>query len=73
MSRPTVVFADEPTGNLDSQTSGEVLDLLRYSVDACGQTTVMMTHDARAAAIADPILFLADGLVVKGHGPRERP
>jgi putative ABC transport system ATP-binding protein len=65
VSRPTVVFADEPTGNLDSKTSGEILDLLRDSVDTLGQTTVMVTHDARAAAIADRILFLADGLIVR--------
>jgi putative ABC transport system ATP-binding protein len=65
VSRPTVVFADEPTGNLDSATSGEILHLMRDSVDTFGQTTVMVTHDARAAAIADRILFLADGLIVK--------
>ena len=65
VSRPTVVFADEPTGNLDSTTSGEILELLRDSVDALGQTTVMVTHDPRAAAIADRILFLDDGLIVK--------
>jgi putative ABC transport system ATP-binding protein len=65
VSRPTVVFADEPTGNLDSKTSGEILTLMRDSVDSFGQTTVMVTHDARAAAIADRILFLADGLIVK--------
>jgi putative ABC transport system ATP-binding protein len=68
VSRPTVVFADEPTGNLDSTTSGEVLALLRESVDALGQTTVMVTHDAHAAAIADRVLFLADGLVVEDLG-----
>jgi putative ABC transport system ATP-binding protein len=65
VSQPTVVFADEPTGNLDSTTSGEILDLLRNSVDELGQTTVMVTHDPRAAAIADRILFLADGNIVK--------
>ncbi len=65
VSQPTVVFADEPTGNLDSATSGEILDLMRRSVDELGQTTVMVTHDPRAAAIADRILFLADGVVVK--------
>jgi putative ABC transport system ATP-binding protein len=65
VSRPTIVFADEPTGNLDSRTSGEILDLMRDSVDSYGQTTVMVTHDARAAAIADRILFLGDGLIVK--------
>jgi putative ABC transport system ATP-binding protein len=68
VSRPTVVFADEPTGNLDSKTSGEILGLMRESVDAYGQTTVMVTHDARAAAIADRILFLDDGLIVKDLG-----
>jgi len=65
VSRPTVVFADEPTGNLDSKTSEEILELMRDSVDSYGQTTVMVTHDPRAAAIADRILFLADGLVVR--------
>ncbi len=69
VSRPTVIFADEPTGNLDSTTSGEILDLLRESVSSFGQTTVMVTHDAHAAAIADRILFLADGLIVKDIGP----
>jgi putative ABC transport system ATP-binding protein len=68
VSRPTVMFADEPTGNLDSTTSGEILELLRNSVDAYGQTTVMVTHDARAAAIADRVLFLADGRIVKDLG-----
>jgi putative ABC transport system ATP-binding protein len=68
VSRPTIVFADEPTGNLDSTTSGEILELLRSSVDTYGQTTVMVTHDARAAAIADRILFLDDGLIVKQLG-----
>jgi putative ABC transport system ATP-binding protein len=68
MSRPTIVFADEPTGNLDSKTSDEILTLMRESVDAFGQTTVMVTHDPRAAAIADRILFLDDGLIVKELG-----
>jgi putative ABC transport system ATP-binding protein len=68
VSRPTVLFADEPTGNLDSATSLEILDLVRESVDELGQTVVMVTHDARAAAIADRILFLADGLIVKELG-----
>jgi putative ABC transport system ATP-binding protein len=72
VSKPTVVFADEPTGNLDSKTSGEILDLMRDSVDSLGQTTVMVTHDARAAAIADRILFLADGLIVRDM-PRSDP
>jgi putative ABC transport system ATP-binding protein len=68
VSRPTVMFADEPTGNLDSTTSGEILELLRDSVTSLGQTTVMVTHDAHAAAIADRVLFLADGLIVKDIG-----
>jgi putative ABC transport system ATP-binding protein len=68
VTQPTVVFADEPTGNLDSRTSGEILALLGDTVDAYGQTTVMVTHDANAAAIADRILFLADGRVVKELG-----
>jgi putative ABC transport system ATP-binding protein len=65
VSRPTVVFADEPTGNLDSQTGSEILELLRRSVEEYGQTTVMVTHEPRAAAIADRVLFLADGKIVK--------
>jgi putative ABC transport system ATP-binding protein len=65
VSKPTVVFADEPTGNLDSATSAEILELLRDSVSSYGQTTVMVTHDANAAAIADRVLFLADGCIVK--------
>ncbi|HZG36985.1 MAG TPA: ABC transporter ATP-binding protein [Gaiellaceae bacterium] len=69
VSKPTVMFADEPTGNLDSRTSGEILELLRESVTELGQTTVMVTHDARAAAIADRVLFLADGRIVKDLGP----
>jgi putative ABC transport system ATP-binding protein len=69
VSRPTVMFADEPTGNLDSTTSGEILSLLRRSVDDLGQTTVMVTHDAHAAAIADRVLFLADGDIVRDLGP----
>ena len=69
VSKPTVMFADEPTGNLDSRTSAEILALLRDSVDSLGQTTVMVTHDAHAAAIADRVLFLADGLIVKDLGP----
>ena len=69
VSKPTVMFADEPTGNLDSRTSSEILALLRDSVSSYGQTTVMVTHDAHAAAIADRILFLADGLIVKDLGP----
>ena len=68
VSRPTVLFADEPTGNLDSHTSQEILALLRDAVDTYGQTTVMVTHDARAATIADRILFLADGEIVRELG-----
>ena len=65
VSRPDVVFADEPTGNLDSKTGGEILELLRHSVEDMGQTVVMVTHEARAAAIADRVLFLADGNIVR--------
>jgi putative ABC transport system ATP-binding protein len=65
VTRPTILFADEPTGNLDSKTGGDILELLRASSESYGQTIVMVTHDARAAAIADRILFLADGLIVK--------
>jgi len=68
VSRPSVMFADEPTGNLDSTTGGEILALLRDSVDTLGQTTVMVTHDAHAAAIADRVLFLADGQIVRDLG-----
>jgi putative ABC transport system ATP-binding protein len=68
VSRPTIVFADEPTGNLDSHTSAEILGLLRDAVDGYGQTTVMVTHDPQAAAIADRVLFLADGRVVHDVG-----
>jgi putative ABC transport system ATP-binding protein len=69
VSRPTVMFADEPTGNLDSTTSGEILRLLRDSVESFGQTTMMVTHDAQAAAIADRVVFLADGRIVRDLGP----
>jgi putative ABC transport system ATP-binding protein len=68
VSKPTVVFADEPTGNLDSTSSAEILELLRDSVSSYGQTTVMVTHDPTAAAIADRVLFLADGRLVKELG-----
>ncbi len=64
ITRPAVVFADEPTGNLDSNASRDVLVLLRRAVDEFGQTIVMVTHDAAAAAIADSVLFLADGRIV---------
>src|ERR1700689_2391098 len=63
VSRPAVVFADEPTGNLDSKAGGEVLDLLRQAVDDFGQTVVMVTHDAHAASYADRLLMLADGRI----------
>jgi putative ABC transport system ATP-binding protein len=63
-SKPTIVLADEPTGNLDSATSAEILELMRSATADYGQTTIMVTHDAAAAAIADRILFLADGLIV---------
>jgi putative ABC transport system ATP-binding protein len=63
-SRPDIIFGDEPTGNLDSRSSGEVLQILRSSVDELGQTVVIVTHDPRAAAYADRVLFLADGQIV---------
>ena len=65
ISRPTVLFADEPTGNLDSASSGEILELVRRSVDELGQTTVMVTHDPVAATIADRVLLLADGAIAR--------
>jgi putative ABC transport system ATP-binding protein len=68
ISRPTVVFADEPTGNLDSTTSQEILDLLRESVETLGQTFVMVSHDPKATAISDRTLFLADGCIVEELG-----
>ncbi len=64
VARPAVLFADEPTGNLDSKTGDDVLELLRRSVDDFGQTIVMVTHDAHAASIADRLLFLKDGEIV---------
>jgi putative ABC transport system ATP-binding protein len=64
ISKPAVVFADEPTGNLDSKPSEEVLDMLRRSVDELGQTVVMVTHDPEAASHADRLIILRDGLIV---------
>jgi putative ABC transport system ATP-binding protein len=63
-TRPDIIFADEPTGNLDSRSGAEVLGFLRRSVDEFGQTIVMVTHDAHAAAYADRVVFLADGELV---------
>ena len=71
VSKPTVVFADEPTGNLDSHTGAEILELLRSSANELDQTMVMVTHDAHAAEIADRLLFLADGKIVE-ELPRSR-
>jgi putative ABC transport system ATP-binding protein len=68
ITRPAVVFADEPSGNLDSRSSGEVLKLLRQAVDEFGQTVVMVTHDAHAASFADRLLLLADGRIVHDGG-----
>ncbi|HST56953.1 MAG TPA: ABC transporter ATP-binding protein [Solirubrobacteraceae bacterium] len=68
VSRPSVVFADEPTGNLDSKASNDVLELLRHAVDDFGQTVVMVTHDAHAASFADRLLVLADGRIVHDGG-----
>jgi putative ABC transport system ATP-binding protein len=65
VSRPTILFADEPTGNLDSATSDEILEVMRDSVDTYQQSTLMVTHDASAAAVADRVLFLADGRIVE--------
>jgi putative ABC transport system ATP-binding protein len=65
VTRPTVLFADEPTGNLDSTTSQEILELLRSAVDGFGQTTVMVTHDPAAAAVADRVLHLEDGQIAR--------
>ena len=63
-SRPEIIFADEPTGNLDSTTGSEILDFMRRAVDQLGQTIVMVTHDPVAAAYADRVIFLADGKIV---------
>ena len=68
VSRPSVVFADEPTGNLDSGTSREILAILREAVEGYNQTTVMVTHDANAAVIADRVFFLVDGEIVREIG-----
>jgi putative ABC transport system ATP-binding protein len=68
VSKPSVVFADEPTGNLDSKASDDVLNLLRMAVDEFGQTVVMVTHDAHAASFADRLLILKDGLIVHDCG-----
>jgi putative ABC transport system ATP-binding protein len=68
VAKPVVMFADEPTGNLDSRTGAEILGLLRDMVDSLGQTTVMVTHDPQAAAIADRVLFLDDGHIVRDLG-----
>jgi putative ABC transport system ATP-binding protein len=70
VTRPAVVFGDEPTGNLDSVSSREVLELMRRAVDDLGQTIVMVTHDPSAATIADRVVFLADGLIADAA---ERP
>jgi putative ABC transport system ATP-binding protein len=64
LSRPEVIFADEPTGNLDSKSGNEILQFMRHAVDELGQTIVMVTHDPRAAAYADRVVFLADGRTV---------
>ncbi|TYB40143.1 ABC transporter ATP-binding protein [Actinomadura chibensis] len=68
VSRPTIIFADEPTGNLDSRSSAEMLRFMRRSVDEFGQTIVMVTHDPAAAAYSDRVLFLADGRIVDEMG-----
>ena len=71
-SRPEVIFADEPTGNLDSRSGAEILGFMRRAVDDMGQTIVMVTHDPVAAAYADAVVFLADGRVVDTRRPRRR-
>ena len=69
VSKPAVVFADEPTGNLDSKASADVLELLRRAVDEFGQTVIMVTHDPEAAAHADRLLALRDGSIVHDAAP----
>jgi putative ABC transport system ATP-binding protein len=64
VTRPELIFADEPTGNLDSRTAGELLEMTRVAVNTFGQTVVMVTHDPRAASYADRVVFLADGRIV---------
>jgi putative ABC transport system ATP-binding protein len=71
-TRPTIVFADEPTGKLDSRSGGELLALLRRTVDELDQTIVMVTHDAAAAAHADEVVFLGDGRIVDRLGALPR-
>jgi putative ABC transport system ATP-binding protein len=73
ISRPAVVFADEPTGNLDSKASGEVLQLLRQAVDELGQTVIMVTHDPEAAAVADRLVVLTDGRIVEDRATSIAP
>ncbi len=70
VGQPTVLFADEPTGNLDTRSGAEVLEILREAVETDGQTVLMVTHDAHAATIADRIVFLADGQIVEIHPSR---
>src|SRR3954452_6757957 len=72
ITEPAVVFADEPTGNLDSKSSDDILSLLRRAADERNQTTVMVTHEAHAASYADPVVYLADGKIVRElHQPTE--
>jgi putative ABC transport system ATP-binding protein len=73
VSRPAVVFADEPTGNLDSKASGEVLQLLRQAVDDLGQTVIMVTHDPEAAAVSDRLVVLTDGRIVEDRATAAAP
>jgi putative ABC transport system ATP-binding protein len=71
VSKPAVIFADEPTGNLDTKASAEVLGLLRQSVDELGQTVIMVTHDPEAAATADRLVVLTDGKVIEDRATAE--